>query len=64
MTEIIILNFPQQYHPNHKILMLTYTNHALDQFCEYLIKDGYTDICRLGGRSRSEIVQNFIAKSN
>jgi hypothetical protein len=33
---------------NSPILLICYTNHALDQFIEELLDSGVTDICRLG----------------
>eukprot|EP00795_Rhopilema_esculentum_P011908 gene11908-2474_t len=41
------------------ILIVCYTNHALDQYIEGIIKMGYHDIIRVGGRSQSESVQQF-----
>ena len=38
---------------NHIILVVTFTNHALDDFLESLLDNGVTQIVRLGGRSRS-----------
>ncbi len=35
------------------ILVLTYTNHALDQFLEDLIEHGIESIVRMGGNSKS-----------
>jgi superfamily II DNA or RNA helicase len=37
------------------ILVVTYTNHALDQTLEHLVKAGVEQIVRIGGRSKSEI---------
>jgi hypothetical protein len=34
-----------------------YTNHALDQFLEHLIKVGITKVIRVGGQSHSEILE-------
>ena len=35
-----------------------YTNHALDQFLEHLINTGIRKIIRVGGQSRSELLEN------
>ncbi|RYP08153.1 hypothetical protein DL764_002060 [Monosporascus ibericus] len=35
-----------------------YTNHALDQFLEHLINTGILKIIRVGGQSRSELLEN------
>ena len=42
--------------------MVCYTNHALDQFLEYCIKEcGLSEgVVRVGGRSRSENLNNFL----
>ena len=39
------------------IICVCYTNHALDQFLEHLVKDDVEQIIRLGSRSKSEILQ-------
>lgn len=41
------------------ILCVCYTNHALDQFLEDLVKDGVSEhnIVRVGGRSKSEMLE-------
>jgi hypothetical protein len=44
---------------NSPILLICYTNHALDQFIEELLDSGVTDICRLGSRSNSERIQKL-----
>ncbi|KAI9889600.1 MAG: hypothetical protein M1814_005107 [Vezdaea aestivalis] len=41
------------------IICVCYTNHALDQLLEHLVKDGVKQLIRLGSRSKSEILQNF-----
>ncbi|CAG8445859.1 16122_t:CDS:10, partial [Cetraspora pellucida] len=41
------------------ILTICFTNHALDQFLENLLKVGIQNIVRLGSRSRSEIIRDF-----
>lgn len=35
-----------------------YTNHALDQFLEHLLKAGISKIIRVGGQSRSDLLEN------
>lgn len=41
------------------ILCVCYTNHALDQFLEALLDKGVKDIVRVGGRSKSERLEQF-----
>lgn len=41
------------------ILCICYTNHALDQFLEHLLDKGVKGIVRIGGRSRSERLQDY-----
>ena len=36
-----------------------YTNHALDQFLEHLINTGIHKVIRIGGQSRSDLLQNY-----
>ncbi|CAL8084828.1 unnamed protein product [Orchesella dallaii] len=43
--------------PNSPILVLCYTNHALDQFLELLVKDN-ASVVRVGGRSKSEVLRS------
>lgn len=40
------------------ILVVTFTNHALDQQLEHLVKAGVTNIVRVGARSKSELLQD------
>lgn len=40
------------------ILCVCYTNHALDQLLEHLVKDGVDQLIRIGSRSKSEILRN------
>ncbi|KAF1984925.1 NFX1-type zinc finger-containing protein 1 [Aulographum hederae CBS 113979] len=40
------------------IVVVCYTNHALDQFLEHLIKTGISKIIRVGGQSRSDLLEN------
>ncbi|EHB05998.1 NFX1-type zinc finger-containing protein 1 [Heterocephalus glaber] len=44
---------------NFPILVVCYTNHALDQFLEGIYKCQNTSIVRVGGRSNSEILKQF-----
>ncbi|KAL8841355.1 MAG: hypothetical protein Q9170_000986 [Blastenia crenularia] len=41
------------------IICVCYTNHALDQLLEHLVKDGIEQLIRLGSRSKSEVLQNL-----
>lgn len=41
------------------IICVCYTNHALDQLLEHLLKDGVTQVIRLGSRSKSDLLQNL-----
>lgn len=41
------------------IICVCYTNHALDQLLEHLVKDGVEQLIRLGSRSKSELLQNL-----
>ncbi|KAL8963110.1 MAG: hypothetical protein Q9193_000584 [Seirophora villosa] len=41
------------------MICVCYTNHALDQLLEHLIKDGVEQVIRLGSRSKSEVLQNL-----
>jgi Rad3-related DNA helicase len=40
------------------VLVVCYTNHALDQFLEHLIEVGIDKIIRVGGQSKSNILAN------
>ena len=42
-----------------KILVVCYTNHALDQFLVQLMKKGERRIVRIGGRSNEEELEKF-----
>ena len=46
------------------ILLICYTNHALDQFLEHLIRMNLVidkqDLIRVGGRSKSDLVERFM----
>ena len=45
---------------NSPILIVCYTNHALDQFLEGIYKFLKTGIVRVGGRSKSELMGKFL----
>ncbi|KAL8676499.1 MAG: hypothetical protein Q9186_006983 [Xanthomendoza sp. 1 TL-2023] len=40
------------------IICVCYTNHALDQLLEHLVRDNIKQIVRIGSRSRSELLQD------
>jgi hypothetical protein len=44
---------------NLKVLCVCYTNHALDQFLEFLIKAGIQDIVRIGGNSKNPALDPY-----
>ncbi|KAL9027440.1 MAG: hypothetical protein Q9196_004037 [Gyalolechia fulgens] len=41
------------------IICVCYTNHALDQLLEHLVKDGVGQLIRLGSRSKSELLSDL-----
>ncbi|KAI4239984.1 MAG: hypothetical protein L6R40_005416 [Gallowayella cf. fulva] len=41
------------------IICVCYTNHALDQLLEHLVKEGVEQLIRLGSRSKSELLQEL-----
>ncbi|KAH8811111.1 hypothetical protein F5884DRAFT_876247 [Xylogone sp. PMI_703] len=41
------------------IICVCYTNHALDQLLEHLVKDGVEQVIRIGSRSKSELLQKL-----
>ena len=41
------------------ILVVCYTNHALDQFLEGIVEFMPDRICRIGSRSKSELLENY-----
>ncbi|KAF9140837.1 hypothetical protein BGX30_005908 [Mortierella sp. GBA39] len=45
------------------ILVVCYTNHALDQFLEHLLDQGVTSIVRVGSHSKSPRLQEYCLKS-
>ena len=42
------------------IICVCYTNHALDQLLEHLVKDGVTEVIRLGSGSKSDLLRTHI----
>ena len=40
------------------VIVVCYTNHALDQFLEHLIKTGIEKVIRIGGSSRSDLLEH------
>ncbi|RNA29469.1 NFX1-type zinc finger-containing 1, partial [Brachionus plicatilis] len=56
-------NRPNERHK--PILMICYTNHALDQFLEYCIDECKltSGVVRVGGRSKSESLEPFLLKN-
>jgi hypothetical protein len=46
-----------------KILCVTYTNHAVDDFSEGLLKCGIRKILRLGGRASNDVVEPYTLQS-
>ena len=48
-----------QKHEVSNILVVCYTNHALDQFVEGLLLKGHEDIIRCGGRCRNDTVKEY-----
>lgn len=51
----------------HPLLVVCYTNHALDQFLESILEDfndselskGFPTVVRLGGRCKNELLQRY-----
>jgi hypothetical protein len=41
------------------IICVCYTNHALDQLLEHLVKDSVRQVIRIGSRSKSDLLQNL-----
>ena len=44
-------------------MLVAYTNHALDQVLEGLVGNGITDIVRIGGRSKSKVLEPYNIKT-
>ncbi|MCJ1396231.1 hypothetical protein MMC18_009120 [Xylographa bjoerkii] len=45
------------------IICVCYTNHALDQLLEHLVKDGVMKLIRLGSRSKSDVLSNLTLRN-
>ena len=45
------------------IICVCYTNHALDQLLEHLVKGGVKQVIRLGSRSKSEVLRNLTLRN-
>ena len=58
--------FRQNLIGDSKILVVCYTNHALDQFLESILKYDVNkeDIVRIGGRCKSEIVKELVINNS
>ncbi len=48
---------------DESILCVCYTNHALDQFLEHMLKRGEKRLVRIGGRTKSEALKKFGLKA-
>ena len=61
ITNILIQNLKK----NSKILVVCFTNHALDQFLENILKENHNadSIVRIGGRCKNEIVKKLVLNS-
>ena len=61
ITNILIQNLKK----NSKILVVCFTNHALDQFLESILKENHIEdsIVRIGGRCKNEIVKKLVLNS-
>ena len=59
---IILVKLFLELYPNSQILIVSYTNHALDSFLEGIIE--FTDdVVRIGGRCNNEKIQKYILNS-
>lgn len=45
------------------IICVCYTNHALDQLLEHLVRDGVEQVIRLGSRSKSTLLENLTLRN-
>ena len=61
ITNILIQNLKK----NSKILVVCFTNHALDQFLENILKDPINEnrIVRIGGRCKNETIKKLVLNS-
>ena len=48
---------------DHPMLVVCYTNHALDQFLEGIVQVSSTNVIRIGGRSQNEKLEEYNIKS-
>jgi hypothetical protein len=48
---------------DESILCVCYTNHALDQFLEHMLKRGEKRLVRIGGRTKSEALKKYELKA-
>ncbi|KAL7541149.1 LOW QUALITY PROTEIN: hypothetical protein ACHAXR_010669 [Thalassiosira sp. AJA248-18] len=48
---------------DESILCVCYTNHALDQFLDHMLKQGETRLVRIGGRTKSDALKDYELKS-
>ena len=51
-----------QLHSHSNILIVCYTNHALDQFVEGLLQYGHENLIRCGGRCNNDAVKKYTLK--
>ena len=58
ITSILTNIFRENLKNDSKILIVCFTNHALDQFLENIIKENETDVLRVGGRCKNEKIIN------
>lgn len=59
----ILLKNKSVWGANRPILVVCYTNHALDQFLEGMLNVGETRFCRVGGQSKSKLLEDFTLRS-
>ena len=59
IAEVLLLNHEVWNMTRGPILVLCYTNHALDQFLEGILRFHGKDIVRVGSRSKNEELANF-----
>ncbi|XP_043566132.1 NFX1-type zinc finger-containing protein 1 isoform X1 [Chiloscyllium plagiosum] len=64
IVQALLNNEPvwQQYLRKFPVLVVCYTNHALDQFLEGIYGFLHTGLVRVGGRSNSELLKRFTLK--
>ena len=63
---ILINIFRENLKNDSKILIVCFTNHALDQFLENILKDNnnVNDIVRIGGRCKNEKIKQLVINNN